>query len=117
MSIVREGETPNNPRRPKAPQALEEPTASSGRAGFRLLGTTFFREGPSRGLAVCVFLLLAVIFVLRQTTAFGFINLDDQDYVCNNEYVNEGFFSGGSPLGVYHIGCVQLAFLRVAFAF
>ena len=46
---------------------------------------------------VCVLLLLAVMLVFGQTLRYGFINIDDQDYVFWNNEVKRGL----TPQGVY----------------
>jgi protein O-mannosyl-transferase len=46
-------------------------------------------------LAVCVFLLVAVLLVFRQTAHYNFVNYDDKEYVYGNAHVTEGL-SGSS---------------------
>ena len=57
-------------------------------------------EPPTRHnypvLAVCGFLLLAVVLVFRQTVGFEFVNFDDFDYVYENPNVARGL----SPAGI-----------------
>lgn len=52
---------------------------------------------PNRyaALIVCALLLLAVFLVFRQTANFGFVNLDDPDYITNNTKIQEGLTWNG----------------------
>ena len=55
------------------------------------------RGTQSRGQtsAVCGLLLLAGVLVFGQSMRFGFVNYDDDDYVCNNPHVAQGVASQG----------------------
>ncbi len=50
----------------------------------------FNRYAP---LAVCTFLLVAVVLAFGQTVGFGFVNYDDDAYVYENPYVQQGLTS------------------------
>ncbi len=45
---------------------------------------------PYAGIVVCAFLLLAVALVFGQTLRHGFVNYDDEKYVCKNPQVDGG---------------------------
>jgi protein O-mannosyl-transferase len=47
-------------------------------------------QGRWAAPAVCVFLLLAVALVFGRTVQHGFLNFDDQQYVCDNVHVSQG---------------------------
>ena len=44
----------------------------------------------AKKLAVCGLLLLAVIAVFGQTVRHGFVNFDDNAYVCENPHLQAG---------------------------
>ena len=48
-----------------------------------------------KGLAVCGFLLLAILLVFGQTVRHEFINLDDDVYIYANPLVSKGLTASG----------------------
>ena len=62
--------------------------------------SAFHAPRPCIPLAVCGFLLLAVIAVFGQTAGHDFVNFDDDDYVYENPHVRTGLTGAGSRLGV-----------------
>src|SRR5271155_4000629 len=46
-------------------------------------------------LAICGFLILAVIVVFGQTAYFGFVNYDDYEYIYENPQVRRGLTCDG----------------------
>ncbi|MEQ1852707.1 MAG: hypothetical protein ABMA01_14085 [Chthoniobacteraceae bacterium] len=70
------------------PDSQENGTSAAvGRAAAR---AEFAAGKPRLALAVCGFLLLAVIAVFSQTAWHGFVNYDDADYVFENWHVKQG---------------------------
>ena len=64
-------------------------------------------------LIVYIILTLATLAVYWQVTQYGFVNLDDDDYVRQNRLIRLGI--EGIPLGIQHNLCPILASSDVAF--
>ena len=69
-----------------------------------------------RLLAVCGFLLLAVIAVFGQTASHDFVNFDDDDYVYENRHVKGGLTGEGIAWAITTYYASQLAPADLALA-
>src|SRR5271157_2030494 len=84
----------HRPAKPRDPGPSKQMAAS---AVDRLAsGSAAQIRRPYSLLAVCGFLLLAVILVFAQTLTHDFVNFDDRDYVYENPHVRAGLTGAGT---------------------
>ena len=60
------------------------------------------KESRSLIAAVCGLLVLAVVLVFCQTLNYDFVNYDDDNYVYDNDHLNQGFTWHGFQYFVWH---------------
>ena len=87
-------------RRPAEPHKPERTGQTAIGAAARLvLGSETQARRSYSLLAVCGFLLMAVIAVFGQTAGHDFLNCDDDEYVYSNRHVKGGRDRRGQPPG------------------